>query len=65
MVGIGIANKTNFLDLKITITDDGITTDLYRKETDKIQYLLPTSCHPNHTFKKNLILYLNLKKDSP
>ena len=26
-------------------------TDLYRKETDKIQYLLPSSCHPSHIFK--------------
>ena len=42
--------STNFLDLKITVTDDGIITDLYRKETDRIQYLLPSSCHPAHTF---------------
>ena len=42
--------STNFLDLKITITDNGIETDLYRKETDCIQYLLPTSCHPAHVF---------------
>ena len=43
--------STNFHDLKITITDDGIRTDLYRKETDKVQYLLPSSCHPAHIFK--------------
>ena len=43
--------STNFLDLKITITDEGIKTDLYRKETDRVQYLLPSSCHPAHTFK--------------
>ena len=43
--------STNFLDLKITITDEGINTTLYRKETDRVQYLLPTSCHPAHTFK--------------
>ena len=42
--------STNFLDMKITITDDGIVTDLYRKETDRVQYLLPTSCHPSHIF---------------
>ena len=28
-----------------------MTTDLYRKETDKVQYLLPSSCHPAHIFK--------------
>ena len=43
--------STNFLDLKITLTDDGIQTDLYRKPTDRVQYLLPSSCHPAHTFK--------------
>ena len=42
--------STNFLDLKITISDEGITTTLYRKETDRVQFLLPTSCHPAHTF---------------
>ena len=31
--------STNFLDLKITITEEGIKTDLYRKETDCVQYL--------------------------
>ena len=43
--------STNFLDLKIMITDEGIITDLYRKETDRVQYLLPSSCHPNHIFE--------------
>ena len=42
--------STNFLDLKITITDEGIITDLYKKETDRVQYLLPSSCHPSHVF---------------
>ena len=42
--------STNFLDLKITITDSGIITDLYRKETDRVQYVLPSSCHPSHVF---------------
>ena len=31
--------------------DGQITTDLYKKPTDKVQYLLPSSCHPNHIFK--------------
>jgi hypothetical protein len=28
-----------------------LNTDLYRKPTDRVQYLLPNSCHPNHIFK--------------
>jgi peptide-methionine (R)-S-oxide reductase len=44
--------STTFLDMTITITaNNKIKTDLYRKETDKVQYLLPSSCHPSHTFK--------------
>ena len=43
--------STTFLDTTVRITDNGIETDLYRKPTDRIQYLLPTSCHPAHTFK--------------
>jgi hypothetical protein len=27
-----------------------VNTDLYRKPTDRVQYLLPSSCHPNHIF---------------
>ena len=44
--------STTFLDTTVTIWEDGsITTDLFRKPTDRVQYLLPTSCHPSHTFK--------------
>ena len=43
--------STTFLDLTVSIKDNKIKTDLYRKETDKIQYLLPSSCHPAHTFR--------------
>ena len=42
--------STTFLDTTITIMDGIITTDLYRKPTDKVQYLLPSSCHPSHIF---------------
>ena len=38
----------NFLDLKISIVDGLIKTDLYRKPTDKPRALLPSSAHPNH-----------------
>ena len=40
-----------FLDTCVTIDETNqISTDLYKKETDRVQYLLPTSCHPSHIF---------------
>ena len=42
-----VNRSTTFLDTVVKISEDGkITTDLYRKPTDRVQYLLPTSCHP-------------------
>ena len=35
-----------FLDTKCRIKDNKISTDLYKKPTDKNQYLLTSSCHP-------------------
>ena len=35
-----------FLDVLCSIQDGKIVTDLYRKETDRNMYLLPSSCHP-------------------
>ena len=47
-----IANKsTTFLDTTISLQSGELNTDLYRKPTDRVQYLLPNSCHPNHIFK--------------
>ena len=46
-----LEKSTNFLDLTVRIVNDTIVTDLYRKPTDRVQYLLPSSCHPLHTFK--------------
>ena len=38
-----------FLDTSVSINKEGhIVCDLYRKPTDRCQYLLPSSCHPNH-----------------
>ena len=37
-----------FLDTSLSIKDGKIITDLYRKPTDRNQYLLPSSCHPAH-----------------
>ena len=41
-------NSCNFLDLTIRIEISHISTDLYRKETDKPTALLPSSAHPGH-----------------
>ena len=35
-----------FLDVLCSIQNGRIDTDLYRKETDRNMYLLPSSCHP-------------------
>ena len=35
-----------FLDVLCSIQKGKIDTDLYRKDTDRNMYLLPTSCHP-------------------
>ena len=38
-----------FLDVQVHLHNDEIQTDLHTKPTDKHQYLLISSCHPNHT----------------
>ena len=38
-----------FLDVNVSVNSGNITTDLYTKATDKHQYLLHSSCHPQHT----------------
>ena len=43
--------STTYLDTTISIKNGKLITDLYRKETDRVQYLLPNSCHPNHICK--------------
>ena len=40
-----------FLDVQVHLINNHIETDLHTKPTDKHQYLLKTSCHPNHTKK--------------
>ena len=41
-----------FLDMQVSINEAGfVETDLYRKETTRCQYLLPSSCHPGHITK--------------
>ena len=41
-----------FLDIQISIDEYGyIQTNLYKKKTAKVQYLLPSSSHPGHIHK--------------
>ena len=44
-------NFIPFLDISCTIQNGRIETDLYKKETDKYQYLLPSSCHSKQITK--------------
>ena len=37
-----------FLDTSCSISNNKIILDLYRKPTERNQYLLPSSCHPAH-----------------
>ena len=45
------AYEIPFLDTLCSIKNGRIETDLYRKETDRNQYILPSSCHPKQTTK--------------
>ena len=40
-----------FLDTRVSIKGGKFSTDLYKKPTDRCQYLLPSSCHPAHIAK--------------
>ena len=40
-----------FLDTKVSISGGNFVTDLFKKPTDRCQYLLPSSCHPSHITK--------------
>ena len=44
-------HSISFLDTCLSIKDGKINIDLYRKPTDRNQYLLPSSCHPPHCVK--------------
>ena len=46
-----IRNSIPFLDTSCSIENGLVDTDLYKKPTDRNQYLLPTSCHPRATTK--------------
>ena len=40
-----------FLDILISVSPSGISSDLYSKPTDAHKYLRPSSSHPKHTFR--------------
>lgn len=42
------SNNLAFLDTSVALLDNQLTVDLYKKPTDRCQYLLPSSCHPPH-----------------
>ena len=42
------ANFIPFLDTSCSVSGNNIKTTLYKKPTDRNQYLLPSSCHPAH-----------------
>ena len=44
-----------FLDVNVSVNYGNITTDLYTKTTDKHQYLLQSSCHPQPQHTKRAI----------
>ncbi|KAJ8019318.1 hypothetical protein HOLleu_42161 [Holothuria leucospilota] len=43
-------DNIQFLDIQITQNNTQLETKIYSKPTDSHAYLLPTSCHPKHTF---------------
>ena len=45
----------NFSYLTVSLLDNKVSTDLYRKPTDRYQYLHYSSSHPDHT--KTSIVY--------
>lgn len=45
------SSKNIFLDTTSTLVDGKVEFSLYTKPTDSHLYLMPTSCHPRHTFK--------------
>ena len=52
----------SFLDLKVSLTNGKLSTDLHTKATDCHQYLLYSSGHPEHT--KRSIVYSQLLRVS-
>ena len=49
--GCETSESLTFSDTSCATQNGKIVTDLYRKKTDRNQYLLTSSCHPAHTTK--------------
>ena len=49
-------NAVPFLDTLVGIKEGQIDVDLYKKETDRNQYLLPSSCHNRNVTNSNPFL---------
>ena len=43
--------KVDFLDVKVTLKNGVLSTDLFVKPTDTHRFLDPNSCHPYHCEK--------------
>ena len=50
------SNSIPFLDTLFTLNNGHLVTDLFRKPTDRFQYLLPSSCHPSNITRTYHIL---------
>ena len=48
--GCPALSRIPFLDCEVRLEQGKLITDLYRKKTDRNQYLMTSSCHPNHCF---------------
>ena len=54
------ATSIAFLDTSLSIQEGKVVVDLYRKPTDRNQYLLTSSCHPAHV-SRNIPFSLALR----
>jgi len=60
-----ISNKRiTFLDVNITLENNTLTTSVYIKPTNHLQYLHYSSSHPFH-IKKAISFFLALKRTTP
>ena len=53
-----------FLDTSLSIKNGKVEVDLYRKPTDRNQYLLTSSCHPAHVTNNPSSLALRIVRIS-
>ena len=55
-----VGHRVDFLDVTVSLVNGQISTDLFTKQTDTHQYLLPNSDHPPHVHR-NLPFGLGLR----